>query len=156
MGEQGVIGMRCARRMRAGLATVLVGGMLVVGGGCGTSSRSTPESSPTSGAASPSGTDPASATPAAPRLSLREAGATIADEEKLKSLVQGQTTKDDVRERFGMPQEVVFSPGIEMFVYFRDRTSGFISRTTERVEMLTIRFDSRGILKDFEYRFAGK
>ena len=34
--------------------------------------------------------------------------------------------------------------------------SGWISRTTERVEMLTIRFDSRGILKDFEYRFAGK
>jgi len=150
--------MRGVRRMRVGLATALIGGMLVVGGGCGTSSRSTPESSPTSGAAAPapSGTDPASATPAAPRLSLQEAGATIADEEKLKSLVQGQTTKDDVRERFGMPQEVVFSPGIETFVYYRDRTSGWISRTTERVEMLTIRFDGRGILKDFEYRFAGK
>jgi outer membrane protein assembly factor BamE (lipoprotein component of BamABCDE complex) len=142
--------------MRAGLATALVGGMLLVGGGCGMFSRSTPESSPTSGAAAPSTTDPASPTPTPPRPSLREAGATIADEEKLKSLVQGQTTKDDVRERFGMPQEVVFSPGIETFVYYRDRTSGWISRTTERVEMLTIRFDGRGILKDFEYRFAGK
>ena len=130
--------------------------MLVVVGGCGTVSSTTPESSPTSGTAAPSATDPASPTPAPPRPTLREAGATIADEEKLKSLVQGQTTKDDVRERFGMPQEVVFSPGIETFVYYRDRTSGWISRTTERVEMLTIRFDSRGILKDFEYRFAGK
>jgi outer membrane protein assembly factor BamE (lipoprotein component of BamABCDE complex) len=94
--------------------------------------------------------------PAAPKISLKEAGAKIADEEMLKTLVQGQTTKDEVRERFGVPQEVVLSPGIETFVYFRDRTSGWISRTTERVEMLTVRFDSRGILKDFEYRFSGK
>jgi len=61
-----------------------------------------------------------------------------------------------VRERFGVPQEVVFSPGIETFIYHRDRTSGWFTRTTERVEMLTVRFDTQGILKDFEYRLSGK
>jgi hypothetical protein len=87
---------------------------------------------------------------------LRAAGAQIADEAMLKELVQGKTTKAEVRERFGIPQEIVLSPGIETFVYFRDRTSGWINRTSERIEMLTIRFDPQGVLKDFEYRFSGK
>jgi len=55
-----------------------------------------------------------------------------------------------------VPQEVVLSSSIETFIYFRDRTSGLFRRTTERVEMLTVRFDTQGLLKDFEYRFAGK
>jgi len=87
---------------------------------------------------------------------LRFTGGQIADEERLKTLVQGKTTKAEVRELFGLPQEVVVSPGVESFIYYRDRTSGFFSRTTERVEMLTVRFDNRGILKDFEYRYSGK
>jgi hypothetical protein len=70
--------------------------------------------------------------------------------------VQGKTTKEEVRALFGIPQEIVLSPGIETFLYYRDRTSGLWSRTTERVEMLTIRFDAGGVLKDFEYRHSGK
>jgi hypothetical protein len=61
-----------------------------------------------------------------------------------------------VREKFGVPQEVVMGPGGETFIYYRDQSSGWFSRTTERVEMLTVRFDIRGILKDFEYRYSGK
>lgn len=80
----------------------------------------------------------------------------IADEERLKTLVQGKTTKAEVRELFGIPQEVVLSPGVESFIYYREQTFGLFSRTTERVEMLTLRFDMRGILKDFEYRHSGK
>jgi hypothetical protein len=91
-----------------------------------------------------------------PPQSLRKAGAEIADEESLKNLIQGKTTKADVRERFGVPQEVVVSPGVETFIYYRDRSSGWFSRTMERVEMLTVRFDVNGLLKDFEYRFSGK
>jgi hypothetical protein len=45
---------------------------------------------------------------------------------------------------------------METFIYSRDRTSGWISRSTERVEMLTIRFDATGLLKDFEYRYSGE
>jgi len=87
---------------------------------------------------------------------LRAAGAQIADEAALKSLVQGKTTRDEVRERFGIPQEIVLSPGLETFIYYRERTFGWISKTSERIEMLTIRFDAQGVLKDFEYRFSGK
>ena len=100
---------------------------------------------------------PPTPTPAAsPPPPLRASGAQIADEESLRALVQGKTTKDEVRERFGIPQEVLLVPGSETFVYFRDRTSGWISPTTERIEMLTIRFDAKGVLKDFEYRYSGK
>jgi outer membrane protein assembly factor BamE (lipoprotein component of BamABCDE complex) len=114
--------------------------------GCGTSSESKP----------PSAVLPAPVPAPVPPPSLREAGAQIADEASLKQLVQGKTTKAEVRDRFGTPQEVVLSPGIETFIYFRERTSGWFRRTTERVEMLTVRFDAQGVLKDFEYRFAGK
>jgi hypothetical protein len=51
---------------------------------------------------------------------------------------------------------VVVSPGVETFIYYRDRSAGWFSRTMERVEMLTVRFDANGLLKDFEYRFSGK
>jgi outer membrane protein assembly factor BamE (lipoprotein component of BamABCDE complex) len=121
--------------------------------GCGMFSRAT-TADPSAGGQAAAAAAPAPPSP--PRPSLREAGARIADEETLKDLVQGKTTKAEVRERFGVPQAVVFSPGIETFVYHRDRTSGWFTRTTERVEMLTVRFDSQGILKDFEYRFSGK
>jgi outer membrane protein assembly factor BamE (lipoprotein component of BamABCDE complex) len=129
-----------------GLRRVVVAGvlglLLAAGVGCGMfSSANAPADVPQ---------------PAAPTPSLREAGAQIADEAALKQLVQGKTTKADVRERFGIPQEVVLGPGVETFVYYRERTSGWIRRTTDRVETLTVRFDSQGVLKDFEYRFAGK
>lgn len=99
---------------------------------------------------------PSEPTPAAPAPSLREAGAQIADEAALRQLVPGKTTKADVRGQFGVPQEVVLGPSAETFVYYRQRTSGWLRRTTERSETLTIRFDGQGLLKDFEYRFAGK
>jgi len=92
----------------------------------------------------------------APPPPPRPVSGQIADEGRLKTLVQGKTTKAEVRELFGIPQEVVLSPGVESFIYYRDQTFGFFSRTTERVEMLTVRFDMRGILKDFEYRHSGK
>jgi outer membrane protein assembly factor BamE (lipoprotein component of BamABCDE complex) len=131
-----------ARRIARAVTTGLLCLLLTAAVGCGSSSESKP---------------PAQAAPApAPRPSLKEAGAQIADEESLKRLVQGKTTKAEVRERFGTPQEVVLSPGVETFIYYRDRTSGVFRRTTERVEMLTVRFDPQGLLKDFEYRFAGK
>jgi hypothetical protein len=147
--QEGVFRMRDVRWTCAVVPALMVGLILI--GGCGMFSRAkTADPSAGEQAAAP-------AAPAAPaRPSLREAGARIADEETLKGLVQGKTTKAEVRERFGVPQEVVFSPGIETFIYYRDRTSGWFTRTTERVEMLTVRFDSQGILKDFEYRFSGK
>jgi hypothetical protein len=95
-------------------------------------------------------------TPASPPPPPRPAGARIADEEILKRLVQGKTTSAEVREMFGIPQEVVLSPGIETLIYYRDVSSGWITRTVDRVEMLTLRFDDKGLLKDFEYRYSGK
>ena len=83
-------------------------------------------------------------------------GARLADEAALKELLPGKTTKAEVRDRFGVPREMVFAPGIETFRYYRDVTSGWFTRVTDRVESLTIRFDTQGILKDFEYRYAGQ
>jgi outer membrane protein assembly factor BamE (lipoprotein component of BamABCDE complex) len=80
----------------------------------------------------------------------------IADEETLRGLVQGKTTQAEVRELFGVPREVIMNPAGESFIYYQDRTSGFFTRTTERIESLTVRFDVKGVLKDFEYRYAGK
>jgi len=119
----------------------------MAGVGCGTSAQSKSPADAPVAAPAPS---------PAPPPSLREAGAQIADEAALKELVPGKTTKADVRDRFGVPQEVVLSSATETFIYFRDRTSGLVRRTTERIEMLTVRFDGQGVLKDFEYRFAGK
>lgn len=127
------------------VAVSLVGLLLMAGAGCGTSAQSKAPADA-----------PAAAPAPAPPPSLREAGAQIADEAALKELVPGKTTKADVRGRFGVPQEVVLSSSTETFIYFRDRTSGLFRRTTERIEMLTVRFDGQGVLKDFEYRFAGK
>ena len=141
--------MRDARWTGATMPALMMGVILI--GGCGMFSRATTADPSAGGQAAAAAPEPPP-----PRPSLREAGARIADEETLKDLVQGKTTKAEVRERFGVPQAVVFSPGIETFVYHRDRTSGWFTRTTERVEMLTVRFDSQGILKDFEYRFSGK
>ncbi len=74
----------------------------------------------------------------------------------MKELVQGKTTIEEVRTLFGVPQEIVLSPGVETYIYYRDKTFGWFFRTTDRVEMLTIRFDAKGLLKDFEYRFSGR
>ncbi|MFB3818235.1 MAG: hypothetical protein ACE147_11275 [Candidatus Methylomirabilales bacterium] len=101
-------------------------------------------------APAPAAPVPAPAPPAPPRTGR------LASEETLRQLIPGQTTRAEVRERFGTPREVIVSPGVETFVYFRDRTSGWISRSTERVEMLIIRLDTKGILKDFEYRYSGE
>jgi len=138
--------MKNVRGTRTVLAA-LVPGVLLLAAGCGTSSESKEPSSPALSAPVPAPVPPPS---------LREAGAQLADEGALKALVQGKTTRAEVRDRFGVPQEVVLSPGIETFIYYRERTSGWIRRTAERIEMLTVRFDSDGLLKDFEYRFAGK
>jgi len=134
-----------ARGTRTVLAALALGA-LVFAVGCGTSKESK----------EPAGTTLSAPVPAPPPPSLREAGAQLADEATLKALVQGKTTRAEVRDRFGVPQEVVLSPGVETFIYYRERTSGWIRRSSERTEMLTVRFDSEGLLKDFEYRFAGK
>jgi outer membrane protein assembly factor BamE (lipoprotein component of BamABCDE complex) len=136
-----------ARRGRGIVTAGVVSLFLMIGAGCGSSSESK----------APSEAPVAAAVPAPPPPpSLRESGAQIADEASLKLLVPGKTTKADVQERFGVPQEVVLSPTTETFLYFRDRTSGVFTRRTQRIEMLTVRFDAQGLLKDFEYRFAGK
>jgi outer membrane protein assembly factor BamE (lipoprotein component of BamABCDE complex) len=94
--------------------------------------------------------------PAPPPPPVRSKDGRIADEEILKKLAQGKTTKDEVREIFGIPREVIYSPGGETYVYYREKTTGLISRKTERVESLTLRFDVGGKLKDYEYRYAGE
>ncbi len=127
--------------------------MLVVpASGCGLFSRSNP-TPPTP--APPTASIPAPVPAPAPPL-RRPTGARIADEARLKNLVQGKTTKGEVRGLFGVPQEIVLAPGTETFIYYRDRSFGLLSRTSERVEMLTVRFDASGVLKDFEYRYSGK
>ena len=141
--QEGYRGMGNQRVAQGVMVTVIVG-VLLAGAGCGTSSKSEAPAPPTPPEV------------VAPPPSLRDAGAKIADEAMLKQLVPGKTTKAEVQERFGVPQEVVVSPGGETFIYFRDRTSGWFSRSTRRVESLTVRFDDQGLLKDFEYRFAGK
>lgn len=139
-----------SRRSRTALAVAVLGAFVVPSAGCGLFSRSKEKPPEASQPAPP----PAPvATPPPPR---RPAGARIADEESLKRLVQGRTTKAEVRDLFGIPQEIVIAPGIETFIYYRDLTSGWLSRTTERIEMLTVRFDTTGVLKDFEYRYSGK
>jgi hypothetical protein len=139
-----------SRRSRTALAVAVLGAFVVPSAGCGLFSRSKEKPPEASQPAPP----PAPvATPPPPR---RPAGARIADEESLKRLVQGRTTKAEVRDLFGIPQEIVIAPGIETFIYYRDLTSGWLSRTTERMEMLTVRFDTTGVLKDFEYRYSGK
>ena len=142
-------------RVRGGRGVVAAGVvavLLIAGAGCrGSAQSKAPSEAPI---AAPVPSPPVPASPPPP--SLRESGAQIADEATLKQLVPGKTTKAEVRDRFGVPQEVVLSSNTETFIYFRDRTSGWFRRTTARVEMLTIRFDAQGLLKDFEYRFAGK
>ncbi len=133
------------------LIVALLCALFVPASGCGVFSRSNPSPPPASGSASTPAPVPAPAPP--PR---RPAGARIADEERLKKLVQGKTTKGEVREFFGTPQEIVLAPGTETFIYYRDQSFGLLSRTSERVEMLTVRFDTNGVLKDFEYRYSGK
>lgn len=93
---------------------------------------------------------------ATPAPTPRPPAGRIADEAILAGLTQGKTTKAEVRELFGVPQEVVLSPGFETFLYYRDRTTGLWPKKVERVEMLTVRFDTAGLLKDFEYRYSGK
>ena len=142
-----------ARGFQAALAIATLACMIALAGGCGTSSGS---KDPTPGVSQPASPAVPEATPAPTPPPPRAAGGQVADEERLKKLVQGKTTKAEVRDLFGIPQEIVVSPGVESFLYYRDHTSGFFSRTPERVEMLTVRFDSQGVLKDFEYRYSGK
>ncbi len=79
----------------------------------------------------------------------------LASEETLRELVPGKTTGAEVRERFGTPDEVVFSPGMETFIYRRTRRVGWFWSGSEVVESFTLRFDAAGLLKDFEYRYSG-
>ena len=142
-------------RFRTILVFAVLGLLLMPSAGCGLFSRDAEK--PREAVPPPPPPPPPPPTPApSPPPSPRASGLRIADEESLKFLVQGKTTRDEVRERFGIPHEVVLAPGVETVIYYRDQTSGWISRTTERVEMLTIRFDGKGVLKDFEYRYSGK
>lgn len=145
--------MAISRRLRTALATVVMGGLILTTTGCSLFSPSKEEPPE---ASQPQTPQLPVATPAPEPPPPHPSGARIADEEKLQNLVQGKTTKADVQGLFGIPQEIVFSPGIETFIYYRDKSSGWLSRTTERVEMLTVRFDAKGVLKDFEYRYSGQ
>jgi hypothetical protein len=92
--------------------------------------------------------------PPVPQVHLKDGR--IADEEVLKRLVRDKTTKQEVREMFGVPQQIVFSPDTEIYIYARDKRFGFLfSRRTERVESLTIRFNWSGLLQGYEYRYSG-
>jgi hypothetical protein len=143
--------MTTSLRLRSAVAMVGFCILIMPTAGCSSRSKDQP-----SEASKPQTPPLPVATPAAPPPAPRPSGARIADEEKLQNLVQGKTTKAEVQELFGIPQEIVFSPGIETFIYYRDKSAGWFSRTTERVEILTVRFDAKGILKDFEYRYSGQ
>jgi len=138
------------RPRAAVVALVLV--LVVAGGACKSSPKpSEPVAAPPPAPAEPQPTP--AAPPVVPQVRLKDGR--IADEEVLKRLVRDKTTKQEVREMFGIPQQVVFSPGGETYVYFRDKTFGLIFRRIERVESLTVRFDGSGILKEYEYRYSG-
>jgi len=139
---------------QTGLAVAGVSLLVLAVAGCGTSSKS--EGTPPPVVAAPPPTPPPLAYPVLAPPPARRWSEKITEEETLQKLVQGKTTKAEVRELFGIPQEVVLSPGVETFIYYRDKSSGLIFRSTERVEMLTIRFDAEGVLKQFEYRYSGK
>jgi hypothetical protein len=145
--------MTVVRRIRTLLAVVALGILLVPTAGCGMPSGATdsPRVAPP-----PPPTPLPVPTPAPPPPPSRPPDARLADEGKLQNLIQGKTTKEEVRALFGTPQEIVLSPSVESYIYYRDKTSGWIFRTSERVEMLTVRFDGGGVLKDFEYRYAGE
>ena len=147
--------MTLSPRLRSALAAAVLAAVVLPVTGCSLFSRSK-EAPPEVSAPAPAPTPPPEPTPAPPPPPPRASGARIADEEKLKQLIQGKTTKAEVRDMFGIPQEVVLSPGIETLIYFRDARAGWFTRSTDRVEMLTIRFDDKGLLKDFEYRYSGK
>ncbi|HSB78366.1 MAG TPA: hypothetical protein VLM91_06245 [Candidatus Methylomirabilis sp.] len=142
-------------RLRSALAAAVLAALVLPVAGCSLFSSSK-EAPPEVSAPAPAPTPPPEPTPAPPPPPPRASGARIADEERLKQLVQGKTTKAEVRDMCGSPQEVVLSPGIETFIYYRDARAGWFTRSTDRVEMLTIRFDDKGLLKDFEYRYSGK
>ncbi len=141
-------------RFRSGLVLVVLGVLIVSSVGCGLFPPSKEE--PRREVWQPPPPPLPTATPAPPPPPPRSAGARIADEESLKLLIQGKTTKAEVRERFGVPQEIVLGPESETFIYYRDHSSGWFTRTGERLEMLTVKFDTKGILKEFEYRYSGK
>ncbi len=136
-------------QLRTALAVVVLGSLILPTTGCGLFSSSKEKPPEASQPQPPPLPVP---TPAPEPPPPRPSGARIADEEKLQNLVQGKTTKADVQGLFGIPQEIVLSPGIETFIYYREKSSGWFSRTSDRVEMLTVRFDNKGVLKDFEYR----
>ena len=139
---------------QTGLVMAGVSLLVLANAGCGLFSKS--KETPPAEVAAPPAPPPPLAHPALAPTASRSSSARITDEETLNKLVQGKTTKAEVRELFGIPQEVVLSPGTETFIYYRDKSAGLIFRTTERVEMLTIRFDAEGTLKQFEYRYSGK
>lgn len=145
--------MTISHRLRTTLTMVVLGILIAPTAGCGLFSKS--KEKPPQVSQPPPPPLPV-ATPAPPPPPPRPSGARIADEEKLQNLIQGKTTKADVQGLFGIPQEIVLSPGVETFIYYRNKSFGWFSRTTERVEMLTVRFDTKGVLKDYEYRYSGK
>ena len=141
------------RWMRGPAVIALAVSLFVAAAGCSSSPKPGEEAAgppPAPAIPQPTSAPP----PPPPQVRLKDGR--IADEEILKKLIQGKTTKDEVRGMFGIPQGVVYSPGMETNIYYREKTTGLISRKTERVESLTLRFDLSGILKDFEYRYSGE
>jgi len=141
-------------RQRPRAAVIGLAALLVV---AGVACKSSPKAGEAPAAVPPPAAAPQPApapAPIVPQVQLKDGR--IADEEVLKRLVRDKTTKQEVREMFGIPQQIVFSPGIETYIYARDKSFGFLfSRRTERVESLTVRFDGSGILKEYEYRYSG-
>ena len=141
-------------RQRPRAAVIGLAALLVV---AGVACKSSPKAGEAPAAVAPPEAAPQptpAPAPIVPQVQLKDGR--IADEEVLKRLVRDKTTKQEVREMFGIPQQIVFSPGIETYIYARDKSFGFLfSRRTERVESLTVRFDGSGILKEYEYRYSG-
>ncbi len=127
------------------LLVLLCAGVMVVPACSRNKSATRPDAAP-----APALTAPVPAPPPPERRTGR-----LATEETLQALAPGKTTRAEVREQFGTPDEVVFSPGMETFIYRRSRRTGWISRETEVVESFLLRFDAGGLLKDFEYRYSG-
>lgn len=144
--------MRWSRWMCAPMVIALAAGLFLAAG-CKSSPKPGEPPAASSAPAPPPQPAPVPAPPVPP---ARSKDGRIADEENLKKLAQGKTTKDEVRGMFGIPQEVIYSPTVETYVYYREKTTGLISRKTERVESLTLRFDMAGKLKDYEYRYSGE
>lgn len=76
-------------------------------------------------------------------------------ENRIKELERGTTTRQEVAQRFGAPDEVVQANGLEIFHYRRfDSKLGwlvFFSRLNVGSDNLWVFFNSQGIVEDVVY-----